>query len=62
MMGKANRSDVNFNAWSEIAADPSLVDKEMRIQKKRHFKLPSTMPQTMKSSVRFAIPPVTSTA
>ena len=65
MMGKANKSDINFKAWSEVATDSDLVDKELRIQKKRHFKLPSTMPtqiQSGKSVVQFATPSVSSTA
>ena len=70
MAGRTNVSDIDLVSWGSHSCDPSLVDLELRIQKKRHFELPSTMPTQVpivenlsrKSAVHFVDSPVLSTA
>lgn len=68
---KLNASEIDFEAWSKTSIDRDIVDREMRIQKKRHFEVPSSMPSEevlkelepiKKNTVRFADAPFISNA
>lgn len=43
MSGRVNKSDIDFEEWSGTKYGPETSDRELKIQKKRRFEIPSTM-------------------
>jgi len=42
--GCFNKSAILFDDWTKTTYGPDVIDSELRIQKKRRFNIPSTMP------------------
>ncbi|XP_076825891.1 protein FAM228B-like [Clavelina lepadiformis] len=64
----SNLANIDFSTWNKTTA-PEVADRELRIQKRRRFNIPTTKPSASvldnagkTARVRFANPPVTTTA